>query len=119
MSSDTDALEEFNAMWDAVQEMYPKAQFSVCFDKDTLGLELSKEPIIFLMVTHGCYCYTLEGLEVPNTYIQVKRREGADYITYGDAVQAMVDFGYKPCSHYFLEDFRLVNGITYRVQFGS
>ena len=104
------------AMYDAVQKMYPGKNFFICFDKGTLTSELSKEPQIFIMVTHKCYCFSER---VPNTYIQVKRRHGAGCITYGDAVQAMVDSGYMPCAHSFLEDFQLINGITYQAHFGS
>lgn len=37
------AMEEYDERWDDVQDMFPKAKFSVCFDKETLASELAKE----------------------------------------------------------------------------
>lgn len=103
---------------DEVQDMYPGANFSICFDKDTLASDLSKEKTVFIVIKHRCYCYNDEN--VPNTYVQVNRRQGCASITYGDAVQALVDSGYEPCSHYFLEAFRHIEGtIQYEGHFGS
>lgn len=111
-------MDDLDSAWDAVQEMFPEANFSICFDKETIESELSKERTIFLVIKHRCYCYSEESL--PNTYVQVNRKSGSSAITYGDAVRALVDYEYNPCSHYFLQYFRHVEGtIQYEAHFGS
>lgn len=101
-----------------VDELYPHAHFSICFEEETLDEKLSDEKTIFIVIKHTCYCYG--GAAVPNDYIQVRRRDGADFITYRDAIEAMIDYGYKPCAHYFLEDFKQIKDtIQFQAFFGS
>lgn len=114
MSSDSEYLE----MWDKVQDMFPKAQFSICFDPDTLASTLSTENTIFLVIKHKCYCFGREN--VPNTYVQVNKTTTANGITYADAVQALIDAKYEPCAHYFLEHIHQVeNTIQFEIRWGS
>lgn len=111
-------MAEWDAAWDEVQNMFPDAHFSICFDKETLESELSKERTIFIVIKHRCYCY--EGETVPNTYVTVNRLPGEPCITYADAVQALVDNDYRPCSHSFLQRITHVKDtIQYEAHFGS
>lgn len=109
--------EDFDTEWGAVQEMFPGARFSICFDKETLASELAKQRTVFIVIKHRCYCY--EGQDVPNTYVQVNKKPGAGCITYADAVQALVDYDYNPCEHDFLQRFtHIAETIQYEAHFG-
>lgn len=104
---------------DDVQAMFPKAQFTISFDKDTLDSELSSSNMIFIVIKHKCYCFG--NTAVPNDYIQVKKRHDARYISYADAINAMIEYDYEPCSHCFLEEFEQSKNsqIQYIAHFGS
>lgn len=102
-----------------VQDMFPDAMFSIAFPKCMLDDELCKEETAFIVIKHKCYCFS-DDINVPNTYIRVKRRKGANCITYTDAIRAMIDAKYEPCAHYFLESLdRVKDTIQFQAHFGS
>ena len=115
---ETDAEE---AEREAVYAMFEDAGFTVGFDLETLSSELSNEDTIFIVIRHGCYCYTIDGdMPPPNTFVKVNKRPGSDFITWADAVHAIVDSGYEACGHCFLDNFSHVEGtIQYYAHFGS
>lgn len=118
--TDDDVFDDamWDAMWEEVRAMFPKAQFSICFDKECLESELCTEDTIFLVIKHKCYCFG--SRYVPHTYVMVTKKQGASCITYADAVNALVDYGYKPCAHYFLENIvRIRDTIQFETHWGS
>lgn len=112
----TDDTDDFG--FEETEKRFPKAKFFICIPFSSLDDVLSDSDSIVIVIEHKCYCYS----ENPKKDDRIVVRNKSGYgITYGDAIQALVDRRYKPCAHPFLEDFyeNSQNSNVFRAIFGS
>ncbi len=113
-----------DAVWDWDHDMlnilFGKTSFSVCIPYEDIHRPLSYQDEITLVIRYGCYYYTNEPRK--SDVYSVHRKENKTFISYKDAIDALVHNKYKCCpAHCFLECFR-PRGITnksFDVCFGS
>lgn len=104
--------------FEETEKRFPKAKFFICIPFSCLDDVLSYSDSIVIAIEHKCYCYS----ENPKKDDRIVVRSKSGYgITYGDAIQALVDRRFKPCAHPFLEGFyeNSQNSNVYRAIFGS
>lgn len=79
--------------------LFPDAKFTVCLPLSIMDSSLSDKDSIVIVIQHTCYCYSERPKKEDR--IIVRKRSGHS-ITYRNAIQALIDYGYTPpCGHFF------------------
>jgi SMC interacting uncharacterized protein involved in chromosome segregation len=108
---------EFEAEMEALDRMFPDANFSICIGLSDLDDVISHDNVIVIRITHKCYCYMNNPRKDDLIYVYNKTGNG---ITNKDVVDAMIEDGYDPdCSHVFYEGLRQVRAGVFKAHFGS
>jgi len=116
--------EQYENYYTQILKIFPtlnlsKLGFYIGVNINDLDRTLSPNETIFIICRYECNCFknnasqqqihthTVVHMKKPPTeYIEVQRNKGKSFITYKDAIETLIEKGYKAkCSHCFLQEF--------------
>jgi hypothetical protein len=104
--------EQYENYYTQILEIFPtlnlsKLGFYIAVNIKDFDKTLSPNETIFLICRNNCKCFNQKlSPPPPPEYIEVQRKKGKSLITYKDAIETLIEKGYRAkCSHCFLQEF--------------